>query len=142
MTESPNLPEPVPEPDTLWSQIYRFLLTGACVVAFDWLCFHLLVHATHDASISNLLSRSLAIPVSFYMQRRFTFRAHEAGHSTAAWLRFLVLWCGGTAFGAVVLEFVRARYGENAASAAKLLVEALIAVVNFVVLRHWVYRRH
>lgn len=132
---------PAPSPTSLASQIYRFILTGACVVAFDWLCFHLLVHATQNASISNLISRTLAIPVSFYLQRRFTFRAHTDGHSNQAWLRFIVLWLGGTSFGAVVLELIRARYGENVASAAKLAVEALVAVVNFIVLKHWVYRR-
>ena len=138
----PKSPPHTDEAGTLWEHIYRFVLTGACVVAFDWLCFHLLVHTTQDASISNLISRTLSIPVSFYLQRRFTFRAHNQGRSNQAWLRFIVLWLGGTTFGAVVLELVRARYGENVASAAKLLVEALIAVVNFIVLKHWVYRHH
>lgn len=131
---------PTPATSSLRAEIARFIVTGACVVAFDWLCFHVLVHATQNASISNLLSRSLAIPVSFYLQRRFTFRAHQHTRSARSWGRFIVLWLGGTCFGAIVLEVIRARYGENVASAAKLMVEALVAVVNFIVLKHWVYR--
>ena len=123
-----------------FGQPIRYILTGLVVFSFDWAVFYLCVHLTENASISNFISRASAIPVSFYLQRRFTFKAYQSKQSAKQWLRFLVLWFVGTALGAVILETVRLHFGNNGAGVAKIPLEGIIAVLNYFTMKIWVYR--
>lgn len=120
-------------------QPVRYILTGAFVFCCDWAMFYLLVHLSDSASISNFASRALAIPISFYLQRRYTFTATQLQKTPAQFWRFLLLWLLATAIGALILEAIRTPFGANAASLVKIPLEIAIAFINYFAMKHWVY---
>ena len=98
-----------------------------------------MLHLTESASVSNFTSRASAIPVSFYLQRRFTFKANKPTQSTQQWLRFLVFWFVGTTFWALILEAIRIQFGASGAGIAKIPLEGFIAIANYFTMKVWVY---
>lgn len=125
---------------SLIPQPVRYILTGAFVFCCDWAMFYLLVHISNSASISNFASRALAIPISFYLQRRCTFNTVTTQKTPAQLWRFLLLWTLATTAGALILEAIRAPFGANAASLVKIPLEIAIAFINYFAMKHWVYR--
>ena len=121
-------------------QPVRYILTGAFVFCCDWAMFYVFVHLSNSASISNFASRALAIPISFYLQRKCTFTGVQAQRTPSQLWRFLLLWGLATASGALILEAVRVPFGANAASLVKFPVEIAIAFINYFTMKHWVYR--
>jgi len=121
-------------------QPMRYVLTGAFVFCCDWAMFYILVHLSNSASISNFASRALAIPISFYLQRRCTFTGAQTKKTPTQLWRFLLLWALATAAGALILEAIRAPLGANAASLVKIPLEIAIAFINYFAMKHWVYR--
>jgi putative flippase GtrA len=120
-------------------QSVRYILIGGIVFCCDWLIFFVLVQFFNSASISNLASRTLAIPISFYLQRRFTFVQAHMQRTTAQLWRFLMLWALATASGALLLETVRVPFGANMAALIKLPLEIVIAFINYFAMKYWVY---
>jgi putative flippase GtrA len=121
-------------------QPVRFMLAGTLVLACDCLMFYLLVHFSQSASVSNFASRTLTIPISFYLQRQLTFTGAQAQRTTTQLWRFLLLWTAATVFGALILEAVRVPFGATMASLAKLPLELVIAFINYFAMKHWVYQ--
>ena len=121
-------------------QPVRFILTGAFVFCCDWAMFYVLVHLSNNAGVSNFASRALAIPISFYLQRKCTFTGVQTQKTPAQLWRFLLLWALATAAGALILEAIRAPFGANAASLVKIPLEIVIAFINYFAMKHWVYR--
>jgi putative flippase GtrA len=118
----------------------RYILTGAFVFCCDWAMFYFFVHLSESASISNLASRTLAIPISFYLQRLVTFTGAQTQRTPTQLWRFLLLWGLATGVGALILEAVRVPFGANMASLVKFPLEIAIAFINYFIMKHWVYR--
>jgi len=125
---------------SLIPQPVRYILTGAFVFCCDWIMFYLLVHLSNSASMSNFASRALAIPISFYLQRKCTFTGAQPQKTPEQLWRFLLLWLLATAAGALILESISKPFGANAASFVKIPLEIAIAFFNYFAMKHWVYR--
>jgi putative flippase GtrA len=124
----------------MWPQLLRYVIAGAVVLLCDVLIFAWLVHAfSANAYTANLLSRAACIPISFLLQRR-TFAAFS-GQTRLQFAKFVALWIFSTGLGAVVLQPLLFRFGPTHASVGKLFIEAALAMMNFFLMRHWVYRR-
>ncbi len=121
-------------------QPLRFILTGTLVFCCDWLMFYLLVHLWNSASVSNFASRALAIPISFYLQRKLTFTSAQTQKTPSQLWRFLLLWSLATVSGALILELVRVPFGAQTAVLMKFPLEIVIAFINYFAMKYWVYR--
>jgi putative flippase GtrA len=123
-----------------FAQLLRYGLAGSAVLLCDALIFAWLVHVFHtNAYEANLISRTSCIPISFFLQRR-TFSAPR-GQKRLQFTKFVALWIFSTLLGALVLQPFLLRFGPTYASFGKLFVEACLAIMNFFLMRHWVYRK-
>ena len=93
------------------------------------------------AAMANVLGRVTGALLGFWANGRYTFGAPGAARlGPHRFLRFLVVWLPLTLLSTVLVTVVAARLGMQMAWLAKPLVEAGLAVVSFLVSRHWVYR--
>jgi putative flippase GtrA len=126
---------------SLARQGVSFLLVGLGLVTADWAVFVVLTALGTPASVANILGRVTGALLGFWANGRFTFGAPGATRlGPHRFLRFMVSWLPLTALSTVLVTVVAARLGLQMAWLAKPLVEACLAVVSFVVSRHWVYR--
>ena len=118
-----------------------YLGFGLLQLALDWLLFVAFTALGMPAAPANLASRTSAALLGFWLNGRYTF-ADDAG-SRLGWgrlLRFWLLWLAITAISTVLVALVASRLGLHWAWLAKPLVEGVLAVANFFLLRHLVYR--
>lgn len=118
-----------------------FLLVGLGLVTADWAVFVVLTAIGTPAAMANVLGRVTGALLGFWANGRYTFGAPGAARlGPHRFLRFLVVWLPLTLLSTVLVTVVVARLGMQMAWLAKPLVEAGLAVVSFLVSRHWVYR--
>lgn len=118
-----------------------FLLVGLGLVTADWAVFVVLTALGTPAAMANVLGRVTGALLGFWANGRYTFGAPGAARlGPHRFLRFLVVWLPLTLLSTVLVTVVVARLGMQMAWLAKPLVEAGLAVVSFLVSRHWVYR--
>lgn len=118
-----------------------YLLIGVLQLLLDWLLFVALTALGVPAAPSNLASRSSAAVLGFWLNGRYTF-ADDTG-SRLGWgrfARFWGLWLVMTAISTVLVSLVNAQLGLHWAWLAKPVVEGALALANFFLLRHLVYR--
>jgi putative flippase GtrA len=118
-----------------------FLLVGLGLVTADWAVFVVLTAIGTPAAMANVLGRVTGALLGFWANGRYTFGAPGAARlGPHRFLRFLVVWLPLTLLSTVLVTVVAARLGMQMAWLAKPLVETGLAVVSFLVSRHWVYR--
>jgi putative flippase GtrA len=118
-----------------------FLLVGLGLVTADWAVFVVLTAIGTPAAMANVLGRVTGALLGFWANGRYTFGAPGAARlGPHRFLRFLVVWLPLTLLSTVLVTVVAARLGMQMAWLAKPLVEVGLAVVSFLVSRHWVYR--
>jgi len=118
-----------------------YLAFGVLQLLLDWLLFVAFTALGMPAAPANLASRTSAALLGYWLNGRYTF-ADDAG-SRLGWKRFArfwLLWLAMTAISTVLVAFVAARLGLHWAWLAKPLVEGVLAMANFFLLRHLVYR--
>ncbi|KAA2283275.1 GtrA family protein [Arenimonas fontis] len=134
------MPAVAPSP---WArQGFRFVIVGLAQLLLDWAVYVALTGLGADTAWANPLSRFSAMLLGFWAHGRYTF-ADEAG-ARLGWrrlARFLPTWLALTALGTIVLAWLADLRGLSAAWLAKPAVEAVLAVLSFLALRAWVYRR-
>lgn len=126
---------------SLARQGVSFLLVGLGLVTADWAVFVVLTALGTPASVANILGRVTGALLGFWANGRYTFGAAGATRlGSHRFLRFMVSWLPLTVLSTVLVTAVTAKLGLQMAWLAKPMVEACLAVVGFVVSRHWVYR--
>ncbi|HRF83459.1 MAG: GtrA family protein [Xanthomonadales bacterium] len=118
-----------------------YLAFGVLQLVLDWLLFVAFTASGMPAAPANLGSRTSAALLGFWLNGRYTF-ADGAG-SRLGWSRFVrfwLLWLAMTAISTVLVALVETHLGLHWAWLAKPVVEAGLAVANFFLLRHLVYR--
>jgi putative flippase GtrA len=122
-------------------QLIAFGLAGALQLLFDWALFVALTQAGVGLVPGNVLGRLGGASLGFWLNGRFTFAADGRPRlGRAHLLRFAIAWLLITALSTALLGWVEARFDLQAAWLAKPAVEAAMAVLGFVVWRHWVFR--
>ena len=86
----------------------------------------------------NLLGRVSGAGLGFWLNGRYTFGKTRLDRQHL--MRFLVAWILLTSLSTVLVSTVAAHLGLHGAWMAKPLVEAVLAAINFVVSRQWIYR--
>lgn len=126
---------------TLSRQFLLFLLIGGAQVVVDWAMFVALTYAGLPLVAGNLAGRATGACLGYWLNGRYTFSSD--GHArldTVHLRRFVVAWLSMTALSTLLLAGVEHRIDLQAAWLAKPAVEALMALIGFIIWRHWVYR--
>jgi len=124
------------------SQGLRFVLVGAALLALDATVFMLATFAGLSVALANPLSRALAAAAGYYAHRRLTFGAASGASSGAAErLRYVLVWLALTLISTQTLAAIAAHHTAAAVLVAKPLVEAVLALISFSLLKLWVYRQ-
>lgn len=122
-------------------QLLLFLLIGALQLLLDWAVFVALTQAGLPLVAGNVCGRVAGACLGFWLNGRYTFahggrprldRVHRR--------RFILAWGLLTALSTGLLAGVELRFDLRAAWLAKPLVEAVMALIGFVVWRQWVFR--
>jgi len=125
----------------LTRQLSLFLLAGAAQVLLDWAVFVSLSAAGVPLAPSNLAGRVVGAGLGFWLNGRFTFAGDGRSRLSGLQLRrFVVAWLLLTLLSTLLLSAVHSRFDLHAAWIAKPAVEAVIALLGFVVWRQWVFR--
>ena len=125
----------------LTRQLLLFLLAGGAQVLLDWAVFVALTYAGLTLVAGNLAGRLCGAFLGFWLNGRYTFAADGRAHLDGLHLRrFIVAWLLITALSTLLLSGVQHRFDLRAAWIAKPAVEAVMALLGFVVWRQWVFR--
>lgn len=126
-------------------QIFRYGIVGLGQLCIDWLSFVALTQAQLPPGIANVLGRAIGALAGFWFNGKWTF---SHGRDTAMSLdmrhfaRYLVTWLLNTAASTCIVLFADHNHGLHSAWAAKPVGDALLALVGFIVSKHWIYRSH
>ena len=123
-------------------QGFRYVAVGLFQLVLDWGGFVALTAAGVDTAIANPTSRTCVMLLGFWLHGTYTF-ADGNGHrlSWGRLARFLTTWVTLTVLGTVLLKQLADAHGLGAAWLAKPMVEACLAVMSFLSLRFWVFRK-
>ena len=122
-------------------QMFLFLLIGAGQVLLDWAVFVFLTHAGLPLVAGNLAGRLCGALLGFQLNGRYTFANQGRARLDGMHLRrFIIAWSLITALSTLSLSAVEHRFDLQAAWLAKPAVEAVMAMIGFVVWRQWVFR--
>ncbi|MFC1690193.1 GtrA family protein [Pseudomonadota bacterium] len=121
-----------------------FLGVGAIQYLLDAGLYALLITNGVGTMPANVTSRATAAGVGFVLNRYVTFRQRNEtvkrlGTSLA---RFILFWGLMTLVSTASVLMLESTWGDDDSHriAAKLLVEAVLAVVSYLVSRFWVFR--
>lgn len=122
-------------------QLLLFLIIGGIQVLVDWAMFVTLTYAGLPLVAGNLAGRASGACLGYWLNGRYTFAADgRARLDRVHMTRFIFAWLVLTALSTLLLSGVVHRFDLRAAWLAKPAVEALMAMLGFVVLRQWVFR--
>ena len=114
-----------------------FLVIGGCLVIADWAVFVMLTALGCSLPVANVAGRVVGALLGFWANGRITFGSTLGGRR---FVRFAVVWAGLTLLSTWQVTIVADYLGLQMAWLAKPLVEGVLAVLSFVMSRHWVYR--
>jgi putative flippase GtrA len=120
----------------------RFLITGFTQLALDWSLYVVLTLAGVPVVVANPLARACVVCFGFWMHGVYTFAG--ASGRNLGWgqaTRYVPTWIALTVAGTVALAMVESRFGLRVSWIAKPAIEAVLAVVSYVALRQWVFRK-
>lgn len=125
----------------LLRQSTSYIVVGLLQLALDTLLFVALTAVGVGPAIANPLARASAAGVGFWLNGRHTF-ADAAGPRLGAqrFWRFAITWVSLTVISTLAITLVTQHLGLHAAWLGKPFIEALLAIISFIVLRQWVFR--
>lgn len=88
---------------------------------------------------ANIIGRLLGASLGFWLNGRFTFKGDGRALSTAALVRFVLMFAGLTALNTVLVTWVHAHVGLRTTWALKPGLDAITGTLGFLLSRHWVY---
>jgi putative flippase GtrA len=126
---------------TIIRQGVSFLAVGIGLIVVDWLVFVLLTAVGTTSVVANVAGRVAGALLGFWVNGRVTFAQAGVGKvSVRRFVRYALLWSLLTLVSTALVALCAGHFGLRLAWLAKPLVEAGLALVSFMVSRHWVYR--
>lgn len=119
----------------------KFGAVGGVLILIDWAVFVLLTRIGLGAVEANICGRVVGATSGFFLNGIVTF-GHN-GSASLGWhrlLRFVIAWIGMTILSTACVGIVDSRLGLGAAWIAKPAIDAALALLGFLVSRHWIYR--
>ena len=118
-----------------------FLAVGLAQLSLDSAVFIGATALGLPVGPGNVLGRVSGATLGFWLNGRFTFADGASSRLSGSHLRrFVVAWVLMTALSTLLVQWVSSQHSLHAAWLAKPMVEALMAVIGFVVWRQWVFR--
>jgi putative flippase GtrA len=118
-----------------------FLAVGALLVVIDWGVFVGLSALGVPSIPANVCGRLAGALLGFFLNGSFTFRGDQGARlGRHRFARFVTAWVVLTAFSTVLVAGTAQWLGLHWAWAAKPVVEALMAIISFLVSRQWVFQ--
>lgn len=121
-----------------------FLVVGGIQYLVDAGLYIVMISNGITTLPANITSRASAAGLGFLLNRYVTFgqRNESLGRFARSLFRFLLLFAAMTLISTLAVLGLEVVWGSDNTSriAAKLLVEALLAVASFLVSRFWVFR--
>jgi putative flippase GtrA len=119
----------------------RFLMVGCGLILVDWLVFVALTGLGVDPTIANIGGRIGGACLGFWANGAITFgKPGSSRLGSRRFLRFLTVWIILTVTSTILVSTIAEHLGLQMAWLAKPVVEGVLAIVSFIVSRHWVYR--
>lgn len=115
-----------------------FVIVGLIQLALDTSVFIAVTALGAPVVAGNLLGRASGAGLGFWLNGRYTFGKASLDRQHAT--RFIVAWIALTVLSTASVGIVAAHLGLHSAWMAKPLVEAVLAAINFMISRHWIYR--
>ena len=126
--------------DGEWVRIALFLAVGGAQFVFDAGLFILLTYWGMVPFWTNLLTRFSAAMLGFLLNGKLTFRQSRLGREQL--FRYALLWVFLTLLSTGAVVAIGQVAGVRAAWGMKVLVEILLAVLSFMLMRRWVFVGH
>lgn len=115
-----------------------FLIVGLTQLALDTSVFIGSTRLGLAVVAGNLLGRVSGAALGFWLNGRYTFGQMKLDRRHA--MRFALAWSLLTILSTVLVSTVATRLGLHSAWLAKPVVEAVLAAINFMISRQWIYR--
>ncbi|MEX1829933.1 GtrA family protein [Luteibacter sp. CQ10] len=124
-------------------QMVLYVTFGLTQLLIDWAGFLVLTHLGLSIAAANPSSRLFAAIVGYVLNATLTFRTSpEDRHvNLASFLRYATLWVATTAISTALISGAALLLGKEALPVVKILIEGAMAVVSFLTMKFWVYRR-
>ncbi|GAB2662516.1 GtrA family protein [Arenimonas aestuarii] len=123
-------------------QVVGFGLVGGLQLGLDWACFVALTALGVAVPPANLAGRVAGAGLGFWANGRFTFAGPDEPPRLGRrrLLRFVLFWLATTALSTLAVTALDQQHSLHAAWLGKPLVDAVLAILGFVVSRAWIYR--
>lgn len=118
-----------------------YTVVGGIQLAVDWAITVALSHFGLRIGAANVIGRVSGALLGYWLNGRYTFADAQHRLGRAQFVRYVSWWVFATVVSTVAIELIDDVLGRKWAWLAKPLVEGCIALVSFVVARHWVFRR-
>ena len=126
---------------SLFRQGSQYIAIGLLQLVLDWGVFVAATALGLPVAPGNLLGRISGAVLGFWLNGRYTFATQgEQRHGWKRFARFWVLWLLITVISTWLIDRVAQSVGLQYAWLAKPVVEGGLALINFLLLRHGVYR--
>ena len=120
------------------TQALLFLVVGGVQFGFDAGLFVALTWLGTLPAWANIVSRLSAACLGFFLNGRLTF-GHKA-LTRGQFARYIATWVLLTAVSTATVAGVAAMAGLKWAWLAKIVVEVVLAVASFLLMRNWVFK--
>lgn len=121
-----------------------FVLVGGLQYLLDATLFGVLLSAGLAIPAANITSRASAAAIGFLANRYLTFnkRSDTVTSFAGSLLRFIALWLAMTIISTGLILAIANFWGAELSIqvAGKLIVEAVLAVISFLISKYWVFR--
>ena len=121
-------------------QAARYGLVGACVFTTDLAVFWLILQVAPPAYLAaNAAGKVAGAALGFVLHKRFTFGWQQKDRGSRQLVAYLCLFAANLALSSAMLALLVAGLAVHKL-VAKVLVDAVVIAIAFVVSRHWIYR--
>lgn len=123
---------------------FLFVAVGAFQYLLDTALYALLISFGIEIAPANIVSRLSAAASGFVLNRYVTFgqRNETVKRFSGSLMRFVLFWVATTVVSTLsIIWLADILGGDNTQRVvAKVIVEAVLAVVSFLVSRYWIFR--
>ncbi len=123
------------------AQAWRFLGVGVSLLVLDSGLYVAAVLSGLPIGVANPLSRAIAAVAGYFAHRHLTFAGPRRAGEPVQPLRYVLVWVALTLISTQSLVAIAAHANSVTAMTAKPLVEAVLALISFFLLKLWVYRQ-
>lgn len=121
-------------------QVLWYAFVGGVQLIVEWLCFVAFTAWGMSLVPSNVVARTLAALLGFSVNGAITFQSRL---KVVSLVRFTIAWIPLTLLDTLAVSVLGTIGGLGVAWGVKPVVDSLIAVLSFLIARHWVFRnRH